>query len=445
MSVLLIGFFLFMFTSGIYLMYLHSDGRYLILGLLSLFSLGYYVLPVFFMHLSDLSVQTNYDIMAMLLLNILFFVALFSGYILVTERYCLNTTFRIRFDVFDLWISKYPVIFFSIAYAIWMAYFLRGGLTSYGSEDIESYFSDRDPLEGFLARAAATSISMMSLTLVICFLQRRKLFILLGLLYLSCVALLLTTAQRLAVIGPLFMLIATLSVFGYQRSANRIILFAVMLLLLISPLMVFVREFQGATGYNKFFLASESFSYGAGSIVESLLASILGRADLLNVSIYLKNYIDANGFVQGLYYESILASFVPKFIWADKPYPLSDDGTIWGEISVLAWQLMKGNSTGSLSAFGAISAYREGGWWWTPINGFFTGALLAYLYFLLTRCGLFGRMIFSSLIVVMCIRNVPPSFFQLLVFLVAPLYVMVVMYLLDKYLSILVFKVGSDA
>ncbi len=101
--------------------------------------------------------------------------------------------------------------------------------------------------------------------------------------------------------------------------------------------------------------------------------SILGRSDLISVTVYMKDYIDNVGYVGWEYYYSVLVSPVPRFLYPDKPYVLSSNGRLDGEISALAWKEIMGG-LGSLTAFGGLTAYREGGWLGVVLDGFADGA-----------------------------------------------------------------------
>lgn len=419
----------------IYMMSKRQDGSYYILGTVALFSLGYYVLPVFFDEYSGLAYVRSGDVAEALGMVLLFFLFLVFGHSLA-EKYFLRRAFGgVRMPFLGAIFERNPLLIFGVGLIVWMAYFFTNTITSYQAVDSEVYFVEGNALAGLLSALAGFAMSAMAVAVAMCFGRRSKLVVIaMFVLYFLCVSLLLSTAQRLSVIAPVFTLMAALAVFGNSRASLRVLVAGIVVLLVVSPAMVFLREFQAGSDKSSSFSDLGHFAVAVDGAVMFFLQSIMQRADLVDVMIDLKKHIDINGFVSSQYYVSIIYSFIPRFIAPDKPFPLSDDGTIWGELSVVAWLLRSGQQTGigSLTAFGAISAYREGGWIWVPLNGMLTGASFALLFAVLGRGDVIARWFFCFLFVGVAIRNVPPSLFQLWVFLAAPINALIVAIFVDR-------------
>ncbi len=392
-------------------------GRFMPLGVLGLFSVGYYVLPIVFQHAAQVDVLDPQDVADVLRMDVIFFLFLIAGYEFVIWIASPREDFVVTFPRFDMVFMQRWRLIFVVSFAVWVLYFLHGGLTSYSSSNFDAYFLQRSKLAGLLG--ALSNYAMGAMATCIAWAgrngERRAMRWMLA-AYAVPVILLLTTAQRLSVITPVFVLVAALAVFGQQRTSLKFLAIGIGVLLVISPFMVFLREFQvghaSGLGREKILVASEYFNYGGGDLFGRMIDSIMHRADLINVSVYLKDYIDAVGYATGKYYLSIVESFVPHFFLAHKLYPLSDSGTYWGDLSVIAWTILEGHTVGSLTAFGAIYAYHEGGWFWVPFNGVLTGVSIAFVYVVLGRGSITARWLYLFTFVAACVQFVPPSLFQ---------------------------------
>ena len=218
--------------------------------------------------------------------------------------------------------------------------------------------------------------------------------------------------------------------------SHRLLIYSCLFLIFLSPIIIYIRSTQFDLVNKEVFNALSTYSNDGDNILLTSLISITERADLLSVMVSLKQYIDNNGFANVLYYISAFSIYIPSFLLKDKLYPLSTDGTVYGEISSLAWSVAIGSdSTGSLTAFGAISAYREGGWIWVPINGFFTGILMSFLYQKFVRGDTLSKIIFAYFFINICVKMVPPSFFQLFVGLNSTFYIVILSIILNKLLK----------
>ncbi|WJH39662.1 hypothetical protein N7E02_23310 [Aliirhizobium terrae] len=127
----------------------------------------------------------------------------------------------------------------------------------------------------------------------------------------------------------------------------------------------------------------------------------------------MKRYIDITPVPGPIYYASVFLIPIPKILIPEKPYLLSVDGTFGGELSNWAWKVLNGG-TGSLTAFGGVYAYREGGWLWIGVNGLATGMFFAFLARWLGAGGTAGRFFYALLFVALAVAKVPPSFFEAL-------------------------------
>jgi hypothetical protein len=421
----------------LWLMMQRNDGAYLVLGVTGLFSIGYYVLPVLFKEESGLSYFSSSEVAPIVGMSLLFFISLIAGNLVLVKFGSAWLRATPYFPALDEIYGRHYKLAFWFGFCVWILYFFSIPETSYMAEDVEAFFHEKGPYDTVLSAMSWLGQSAMAISIALSRRNRASsnAAVMLG-AYFCCVTLLLGTGQRLAVITPIFTLIAALFILGETKSAIRFLMFGIVALLLISPLMVSIREFQGFIGSEKAIIAASQFSYTDSDILRRLLLSIMQRSDLIEVSIYLKKYIDSVGNVSGMYYESIMFSFLPSFLVGVKPYPLSDDGTIWGEISVVAWTLLQGSTTGSLTAFGAISAYREGGWFWVPVNGFLTGVSFALVSLRLISAGLISKLLYCSVFVSLCVKLVPPSFFQLVVNLAAYVNVFICLLIFDRLVPV---------
>ena len=92
------------------------------------------------------------------------------------------------------------------------------------------------------------------------------------------------------------------------------------------------------------------------------------------------------------------------------------------------------NSTGSLSAFGGIVAYRELGWPGVPINGFLTGLLFIFVARWLGQGGLLPATYYIALFVNLAVTKVPPSFWEALLGVMPLLPALFVIYIVNLLL-----------
>jgi hypothetical protein len=315
----------------------------------------------------------------------------------------------------DDFLLNSSLIMFWFSWFFYMVYFFSTDHTSYSSESFEDFFHERSPLYSLISMVGTYAQASM----VVCFaynltFRRDKSIHLQAIAFIITIVLLLSLGQRLALITPLIMFFISLSMFGQGKLANKIVVFTILLLILVSPFAVSLRGMQeGVSGKMNSISSASDFEHSGGVINDSI-KSIIERADILNNTVYLKEYIDYYGYVGSKYYTSVLVAPIPKIIYPNKPYLMSDDGTLWGDISVLAWRIKLGESTGSLTAFGGITAYRQAGWIGILLDGLLCGALASFLIMYLSNGGMVGKIFFTLIFISMSIKRVPPSFLELL-------------------------------
>jgi hypothetical protein len=398
------------------------------LGVIGAFSIGYYPLPVFFKSLSSLDYYSEDTVFSALLIHWLFLVFLILG--AAVGRRIFITRNPLKLALVDGLLHNYRIPLSAIAFAVYVVYFSTQRLTSYSADDFEAYFNDRGPFFAIIAAFGNMSLAYLAVSLAASWkVADRFGLLVIGGMFLTCVCLTLTLGQRLIIISPIFILLASLYASGQRKRAIRLLGAGVLMLLIISPVAVYIRQSQherSGGGGN----VIQGFQY-EGGFLESSFRSIVDRSDLIYVTIAMKRYIDIAPAPGPIYYLSVLLIPVPKVLIGEKPYLLSVDGTPTGELSIWAWRVLQGN-TGSLTAFGGLYAYREGGWLWLGINGLATGMFFAFLARWLGGGGTVGRFFYALLFVALSVQKVPTSFFEALAAFMGVLPFIVFVYLMSK-------------
>ena len=379
------------------------------MGVIGAFSIGYYPLPVFFSELSRLDYYREEEVFFGLLIHTIFIVfCIFGTYL---GKKFIPHLKSAKFVTLDQIVARRPIILSFFAFATWVVYYSTQDITSYSSENFEAYFHDRSPFLAAAAAFAGIALSLIVYSVAVAWRDGNKIAVfVVGTQLAVIMVLMLGLGQRLIALTPIMMLVISFLMVGRRKFAMQILSYGILFLLVFSPFAVYLREARAdRSGATVSSLAS-GFSY-EGGIFESSFNSIVDRADLVKVTIQLKSYIDAQPAPGFTYYESIALLPVPKFIIGDKPYLLSTDGTMFGEISVLAWKTLIGG-TGSLSAFGGLVAYREGGWLWIPFNAIATGVFFVFLTRLFAEGGAVAQILYANFFVLLSIKKVPPSFFE---------------------------------
>ena len=388
------------------------------LGVIATFSLGYYVLPVIFKPFSSLKDVPASDIATALCIHGLYFLGVILGVELgprIVKSHGLSS------GRLDEAFARYHRPIFFVSAGVYIAYLVLVPTTSYSAMSFQAFLQDRSPLLAALSAVAniflgATAMSFaLELRKNMRALSKAPVLVAMLLTFFSIFILSLVSAQRLLIITPLVAVFCALLMTKQKSRAVGSLGLMVIVLLVVSPFAVFLRESQvGLRGQARLVSVGRNFTFGENALGTSL-QSILDRADLIQNTIALKRYIDVEGFVGWTYYYSVLISPVPKALIGPKPYLLSDDGTMNGEISIIAWRLVLHNfDIGSLTAFGGISAYREGGWVVVPIDGVLTGLLFIFLGQWLGQGGLIARVFYVVLFPVLSVKRVPPSLFEAL-------------------------------
>jgi hypothetical protein len=436
MDYIILFLFVILILYAVKKMLITTSTLWLMIGLIGIFSIGYYILPVLFKTQSGLNKFDEYLLSEVLIMSLFFFFFIILGAI-SGENYFNKKKLGLKYDMLNgIFSRNYKIIFF-ISLIIWIIYYMNVSITSYNVDDTEAYFREQNTFAGIIAFFSNFAMAAMALIVALMFSkgdESNKNKYLYLLIFLGLSLLLLSTAQRFAVIKPIFMLVAAFYIFGNKKMSLKLMAFGIVFLFVISPLMVFLREFDRTQATTQTIETMKKFQQS--SKAKSSFESILDRADLLKVMINLKKYFEKPyyKFDPIQYYSSVIASFIPKIIYPYKAYPLSDTGTIDGELSVIAWKQMVGRSIGSLTAFGSISAYREGGYIWVLINGFLVGYLFSFINSFLTRGDLIGKFLFITLFVTLCVKNVPPSLSYVLVFIAPTFHIIIMFYFLNLFL-----------
>lgn len=422
-----------------FMMYIRRNTLWLGMSIIGTFSIGYYVLPIFNRKWANLDKVFDDELIFVQFIAFLFFGFFILGVYITEKAFSNHRTKTINMNTLNMIFMKYHKIIYSISFIIWLLYYFTTDITSYSAEDFEAYFTNKTWYNGPLD--VLSNFATSSMALILAYKMKKNINYIWYLVpYLVIISLLLVSGQRLTVIQPVFMLICGLFLFGSIKKAINLSVAGVVFLVLISPLMVFFREYQGTRGKGQAIEAASNYKSG-NSTIEKSLQSIIERADLLYVStVLVRKYDNGDDFNHQTYLTSVATSFIPRILYKDKPYALSDDGTMNREISVQAWKTIMGNTTGSLSAFGSISAYREGGLVWVLINGFLAGCLSALLYFLFARGGVISKVLYVSIFIQITIKHVPISFFYLVVALVPLVYTTLFLKILDFLITSLFFR-----
>lgn len=381
------------------------------IGVLGVFALGYYPLPVLFKGISSLRYTDSATIFEALLIHWVFVVSLLAGAFLLRAAVPVKP---LRLPHLDALFLRWQVAICALAFGVFVTYAQTQQLTSYSAEDFEQFFQDRGPFFAIVAALAGLSQAIIATSLAGAVKNRRpRLLALFGSMFLMCVGLTIFLGQRLIILTPLVMLLAALYSDGQRKWALRMLVITVTVLIVSSPVVVFLRNTRAGNLSSSAATSTVSgFSFGDNAF-GAMLQSVIDRSDLIYVTATMKEVVDAAPAPGLLYYRSVLQIPVPKLLLADKPYLLSDNGLPEGEMSIWAWKTMVGG-TGSLTAFGGLVAYREGGWLGVVLNGLATGLFFAVVARWLGGGGLVARMFYAVLFVDLAIAKVPPSFFEAL-------------------------------
>lgn len=381
------------------------------LGVIGVFSIGYYALPIWFKNLSPLGDLQTGDIAVAALIHWTFLAALILG--VEIGRKLISRNIGLKTGSIDKIVVRYFPVIAATSFIIYLWYYFTQDLTSYTADNFESFFADRGPFFAIIATVSSLALAFLSYGVAYAWKNRSPLLVFYAGLLLVCISLLLLLGQRLALLSPAIMLLGALGSTGQPKRAVGLLGVAVAALLLVSPIAVFIRESLADRQVTSARAAVSSFSYGDDA-VGNIFQSIIDRGDLIYVTARMKPYIDAEPNPGLIYYSSVFAIPIPKAVFpGQKPYLLSTNGAPSGELSIQSWLTLLGG-TGSLSAFGGIVAYREASWLGVIFNGLATGAFFVLMSRWLGRGGIVAGVFYAHLFVLITVKKVPPSFFEAL-------------------------------
>lgn len=414
------------------------------IGILSAFSIGYFCLPVFFKFRSSLKDIDSFIVFESLLIFVLFYCFIILG-ILLSKNFFERKISGIQLLVLDSMFIKYRklIVYFSTISLLY--YYSTTDITSYSSDDFEAFFhQDRGVFSALLAMFSKIALGFITLSLAYSIKNKEKKNILLfSLCFILSVLPLFLLGQRLIILTPFIFIAVSLALFDLWSFSKRLFITAILLLSLVSPFAVFFRQSMTNPDIN----SSEiivNFNYG-DSVFDETLQSIIDRGDLLYVASKMKPIIDSEPFMGPTYYSSVIFNFIPKSLYpgGDKPYPLSSSGMANDELSIKAWREIHSQSTGSLTAFGGLFAYRELGWLGVLLNGFMTGMFFVFVYCLLGRSSIVLGPFYLLFFVEVVVKKVPASFWESVLVLIPQLPVIFALILVNS-LVLPFFKKGHN-
>lgn len=404
----------------------------LFLGVLSVMAIAYYIFPIFFIEWTALGVFDEEKILSSQLMHFLYF-----------SLFCLSffVVFNFNLKIIDFKTSFLDVFFvenrktiFICCFAFYFAFISTQSISAYSAESLESFFLERSSIYSFISGFAVYALSIMAVIIGYEFsIGKRRSLMAYSFLFFVIIVYLASSGQRLTLITPFVFLIVSLTAWGLGKKAMFTSLIAILALLIYSPFAVTLRgAAEGEASLSR--TLEKVIDYNVeGGVLESGFKSFGERSDLIENTIRLKEYIDVNGYVGSSFYYSVFMLPIPRFFLGEsKPYQLSGDGTIWDEISVLAWRLKNGASLGSLTAFGGITAYRQGGWVSVIIDSLLNGIITGFLIRTFCDDGVISKVFLSLFFVSLTVKKVPPSLFENLAFLFPLLPQILIVYLINK-------------
>lgn len=403
-----------------------------VLWVLGLFSLGYFVFPLVFRDRSPLrfvddDIVVNVVFMALLFLAAVMVGATASRFVIAKKALVIGSRSILDRVLFDN--ARRTFLASLVGYYV---YILNATLTVYQAGGVSAYSTSYGALDAIIAFVGNMSLAVMAIIFARTMDKRSPIGNLIVLLfYLSPIVILVGTAQRNAVLLPFVYLASAVALYGRARLAFKTAIGGVVLVGLLSPILVFFRESSSLNLGMSFSDAVSVFSFG-GDALEIVLMSLVDRADVLYNSVLILQNFDQVGFATSEYFYSVLWKFVPGVFFESKPMALSTTGGLDGHLSVIAWSLVKGDFLGSVTIFGAISAYREGGWSWMFVNGLLTGLLYTLLYRKLAGQEEWKRVFYVVIFPGLCVKSVPPSLFEMMTAFSGLLYAYVLILGVDK-------------
>jgi O-antigen polysaccharide polymerase Wzy len=418
--------------------WLKYPGNVIIL-LFSCFGFGYYVIP-FFMPMESGYVEIEKSkVNYVLIIHLIFIFGFIAGIFISNNFPIYHRKKKTLTPNSDSFLLKYKDYLYWIGVLLYLI-INSGSRTSYESEDRMDFFTGD---KSFAARLVIFSPFILAyLSSVILFIyntgNKKKSFIFLS-GYFGIVLFCLTAGQRLYAITPMiYIFIYAAKNIGFRKSI-LVLCATIALLVVISPVAVFFREsWANVNAENKSITESFSTYLEEGRKKSTGPLQTLGeRADLYYVTYCMLPVIAKEDFGYYTYLKSAVYSFLPKELRPEKLYPLSDDGSIYGETSVMAWFSNHSNQSavGSLTAFGGLNAYREGGMLWVFFNGFICAFLAVNLTYFVSNSGLLYSLFIGLIVSLLTVKLVPASLFQFIVALGQPILIFCCCAILEVFLA----------
>ena len=438
LTLLLIGLFGF----GLYKVFTLKNFNDLIIFIFSVFGSAYYVFPLIFRNLTGLKNIDEFILAEFTFYNVLYI----GGFILGISALKVNfkSNKQVSFHYLNTYISNNINVIFYGGLIINLIIDNFFGMSAYNDGVNEE--SVNIPFKGLFSMISIVTQGLICVALTISSNKNSKgnkwkVFFFIVLLISQTLSI-----QRLQTIRIIVVFsIISYSIFQNKKLLKRIFISLPIILIMVSPIFTFMRSvlyLNSGDGFTYDFALKQAKDYTKGdSNMEDYifqgLEIVLGRADLIATSISTLPYIEKEDFNHSIYISSIFQQYIPGFLISNKFYPMSDDGTPYGELSIISYGLKKGRGElGSLTIFGAITALREGGVLWVPINGFLSGLLIIFCIKRLREFGLLGIILLSVLIFNSVIKKVPASLGDLFINLVMIFYLLLLASIFNKILKI---------
>ena len=179
------------------------------LGVVSIFSIGYYVLPVLFRPASTLAGFSGTDIATVLLMHGLFWVAILVGVMVGMDIF--PGRIRLSMGLLDERFARHRRKLFVVSFVPYVWLVTSYPQTGYSAEDSAVFYANPDPYAAILSALAGLLLAVLGLCLAVELKSGRKLvatamaagiFVIVGIS--------LRSAQRLVMITPLITVVAAL-------------------------------------------------------------------------------------------------------------------------------------------------------------------------------------------------------------------------------------------
>jgi hypothetical protein len=438
LTVVLVGLFCF----GLYKIFTLKNFNALVIFIFSVFGSAYYLLPLLFRNSTGLGNIDDFILSEFIFYNMLYLVAFVIGISALKVNFKSNK--RVSFYYLNTFISNNINIVFYGCLIINLVIDNFFGMSVYNDGVTEE--SVNIPFKGLFSMISLVTQGLICVVLTISTNEKSKgnkwkVFFFIVLIISQTLSI-----QRLQTIRIIVVFsIISYSIFQNKKLLKRIFILLPIILVVTSPIYTFMRYniyLNNGNGFTSDFALEQTKVYMNGDsnmndYLSQGLEIVLERADLVATSISTLSYIENEDFNHAIYISSIFQQYIPGFLVNNKSYPMSDDGTPYGELSIISYGLKNGHGKlGSLTIFGAISALREGGVLWVPVNGFLSGLLIIFCIKKLSEFGYFGIVLISLLIFNSVIKKVPASLGDVIINLVIVFYLLLLASIVNKFLQI---------